>query len=45
MNLKQQMRLSLQSERDKQLWTDADMWKAGFIGSLVGIIIAALWMI
>ena len=36
------MELSLQSERDKQLWTDADMWKAGIIGLLVGLVIQ--WM-
>ena len=35
----------LQRERDKMLWTDRDMWKAGFIGTFAGMFIATiLWM-
>ena len=45
MNLKQYAHLQLQSERDKQLWTDKDMWKAGLIGAVYGAIIAILWML
>lgn len=45
MNLKEHMHMSLQSERDKQIWTDKDMCKAGVIGAFFGAIIAALWMI
>ena len=45
MNLKEHMHLSLQSERDKQIWTDRDMLKAGFCGILIGIVISLLWMI
>ena len=45
MNLKEHMHLSLQSERDKQIWTDRDMWKAGLIGTVIGIIIGTIWMI
>ena len=37
--------MQLQSERDKMLWTDRDMWKAGIIGAFIGTIIATLWMI
>ena len=33
------MELSLQSERDKMLWTDRDMWKAGIIGVLFGVLL------
>lgn len=35
----------LQKERDKMLWTDRDMWKAGFIGTFVGLVLGALWML
>ena len=45
MNLKEYVDLRLQSERDKQLWTDKDMWKAGLFGALIGIIIGVVWMI
>ena len=30
---------ALQAERDKMLWTDRDMWKAGIIGFVVGMIV------
>ena len=36
--------MSLQSDRDKAIWTDRDMWKAGLIGAFYGAIIALLWM-
>jgi hypothetical protein len=45
MNLKEYADLRLQVERDKQIWTDRDMLKAGFCGILIGIIISTIWMI
>ena len=45
MNLKEYVDLRLQSERDKQIWTDRDMIKAGMFGALIGIIVGAIWMI
>ena len=45
MNLKEYVDLQSQVERDKQIWTDRDMLKAGFCGILIGIVISLLWMI
>jgi hypothetical protein len=34
--------LSLQSERDKMLWTDREMLIAGIIGLIIGFVIGVL---
>ena len=39
MNLKEYVDLRLQSERDKQIWTDKDMFKSFIFGVFLGIII------
>ena len=34
--------MSLQKNRDKQIWTDGDLWKFFFLGSLAGLMVGFL---
>ena len=34
--------MSLQKNRDKMLWTDMDLWKFFFLGSIAGFLVGLL---